>query len=1207
MKQRIISMILCLALLVGLMPSISAAATETKNGTKTTMVGTNSVGTMIADELKNVEQDAGDPNVLQDLTIENGTATVRFTTTEEAELVVAIYEEDSGRQVTSAKATVHKDDTTAALPLDASALPQYFRAEAFLLSAKDYTPLCESLSTPMYTQAFQELLQKSADDFDSDRVLNLDEDKNTNFAVYGDDVKRSESDGTVNTVQSADDEALRYVIDNPDSTVTSLQPGDFWSCEGAEEILIVKVKSVTVQGNQAIITGQDTSMEEVFDYAKIEGDATAEDAVVDASQMADGVTYNGVVDMEQGTRAISGEGSLKRGWSFSLNKEIEGDEASAKLSLSLALSVSTNLTYYIAKSDSYISFTQDYKMSVKGELENKLTLYEIPLTLVPIVIPICGVINIEVEPNLVAEFSATVSIDTSLTWTTGLTYEQGKGFRNASSKPSTSAELSIEGTLFIGASVNVKFCIISSYICSIGVGFQAGAEINAKLTGRERENGKIHACDGCLDGSIHVVLRITASAELFKVIKISSTIVEFKLLLHDFYNSLTYHESGWGDCPHWYDEGTASDVVASGTCGENLTWTLDGNGTLTISGTGPMDNYSYDEAAPWFSQGYGSKVKKVIINESVASIGAEAFRGCSGLTSITIPSSVTSIGCGAFMGCSGLTSITIPSSVTNIGACAFEDCTGLTSITIPSSVTSIGDYTFSGCSGLTSITIPSGVTSIEDNAFRGCSSLTGIWVDSNNVTYASDNNGVLFNKNKTSLICCPAGYSGAYTIPSSVTSIGDGAFKDCLGLTSITIPSSVTSIGGGAFYRCSGLTSITIPSSVTSIGNYTFSDCSGLTSITISSSVTSIGYYTFFGCSGLTSITIPSSVTSIGDYAFKDCSGLTSIYFCGNTPIFGDDVFYNVSAAAYYPAGDSTWTDEVKQNYGGNLTWIPWTPTNGAAAAPEVRGLHTGKVNGSTVSFSDLTPGAQYVLIVSRDKNSNLLASGNLLFIAQAAADADGTLTFTPAPQEAAANAFVGLYGQGETISSGYEPCDGVNCPGKAFADMPAKGNWAHDPIDWAVSNEITNGTSASTFSPEEGCTRAQVVTFLWRAAGQPVPASSTNPFTDVKPGAYYYNAVLWAVEKGITNGTSDKTFSPDETCTRAQIVTFLWRYEEQPALTGTNNPFADVKPSAYFGSAVLWAVETGITNGTSATTFDPEDTCTRAQVVTFLYRNVLK
>ena len=164
-----------------------------------------------------------------------------------------------------------------------------------------------------------------------------------------------------------------------------------------------------------------------------------------------------------------------------------------------------------------------------------------------------------------------------------------------------------------------------------------------------------------------------------------------------------------------------------------------------------------------------------------------------------------------------------------------------------------------------------------------------------------------------------------------------------------------------------------------------------------------------------------------------------------------------------------------------------------------------------------------------------------------------------------------------------------------------------HDPVLWAVANNVTNGTSASTFSPDEGCTRAQVVTFLWRAAGKPDPASSENPFSDVKEGAYYYNAVLWAVEKGITNGTSDKSFSPDETCTRAQIVTFLWRYEEQPAPAGTNNPFADVKPNAYFGSAVLWAVETGITNGTSATTFDPEDTCTRAQVVTFLYRDIVK
>ena len=170
------------------------------------------------------------------------------------------------------------------------------------------------------------------------------------------------------------------------------------------------------------------------------------------------------------------------------------------------------------------------------------------------------------------------------------------------------------------------------------------------------------------------------------------------------------------------------------------------------------------------------------------------------------------------------------------------------------------------------------------------------------------------------------------------------------------------------------------------------------------------------------------------------------------------------------------------------------------------------------------------------------------------------------------------------------------------FQDVPDDAYY-FEAVNWAVANNVTNGTSETTFSPNVGCTRAQVVTFLWRAAGQPEPTEGTNPFTDVKEGTYYYKAVLWAVEKGITNGTSETTFDPDETCTRAQIVTFLWRREGKPAPTGANNPFADVKPSAYFGSAVLWAVEKGITNGTSETTFDPDETCTRAQIVTFLWR----
>ena len=169
------------------------------------------------------------------------------------------------------------------------------------------------------------------------------------------------------------------------------------------------------------------------------------------------------------------------------------------------------------------------------------------------------------------------------------------------------------------------------------------------------------------------------------------------------------------------------------------------------------------------------------------------------------------------------------------------------------------------------------------------------------------------------------------------------------------------------------------------------------------------------------------------------------------------------------------------------------------------------------------------------------------------------------------------------------------------FVDV-ATGSYYEDAVDWAVENGITQGTDDTHFSPDGICTRAQAVTFLWRTAGSPASKTSTMPFTDVPVGSYYYDAVLWAVENGITEGTSNTTFSPNMTCSRAQIVTFLWRSEKSPA-AGTANPFADVKSTAYYADAVLWAVKENITKGTTNTTFSPDADCTRAQIVTFLWR----
>ncbi len=268
----------------------------------------------------------------------------------------------------------------------------------------------------------------------------------------------------------------------------------------------------------------------------------------------------------------------------------------------------------------------------------------------------------------------------------------------------------------------------------------------------------------------------------------------------------------------------AADPLASGTCGDNLTWTLDDNGMLTISGTGPMDEYDLN-TSPWNSQ--DTKITAVVIKDGVTSIGGHAFDYCIFLTSVTIPDSVTSIGKFAFYDCESLTSVVLPDNLTNIG----------------------------------------------NSAFSSCMSLTGV------------------------------------AIPNSVTCIENATFQNCTSLTEATIGNSVTSIGEFAFCKCENLMSITIPNSVTSIGNSAFSSCTSLTDVTIG-----------------------SGVTNIANYAFHNSYNLKNITFKGSAPTFGGDIiFYGVVATAYYPESDETWTEDIRQGYGGTITWEGYIPDPSAS------------------------------------------------------------------------------------------------------------------------------------------------------------------------------------------------------------------------------------------------------------------------------------
>ncbi len=438
--------------------------------------------------------------------------------------------------------------------------------------------------------------------------------------------------------------------------------------------------------------------------------------------------------------------------------------------------------------------------------------------------------------------------------------------------------------------------------------------------------------------------------------------------------------------------GAMAEIKETGTCGDNLTWTLDTEGVLTISGTGDLDDGSFpndyvkkiviNDGVTSIGERifYGRYFSSITIPDSVTSIGEYAFSNCASLTSITIPNGVTRIENNTFEWCASLESVTIPNSVTSIGEYAFYNCDlSLTSVTIPNSVTSlgfdafaccsklqsvtlsnslteIGSWAFTTCTSLESITIPSSVTDIGQNAFSrctslvraeinadlqpeifssifpGCSSLSEIAFPADHPSYTSAD-GVVFNKEQDTLVYYPQGRGKTYVIPDHVTTIGSYAFYDFPGLTGITIPDGVTEIGICAFSGCTGLTSVTIPGSVTVIDLQAFDACSSLASVTLSDGVTGIMNAAFHNCSSLKSITIPDSMLQIEPYAFSGC-GLSEVTLSENIFRLGEESFDH-TVVIHAPEGSyaAKWADENGYTL---VTFAP-KPTTKPTAEPTTK------------------------------------------------------------------------------------------------------------------------------------------------------------------------------------------------------------------------------------------------------------------------------
>ena len=632
----------------------------------------------------------------------------------------------------------------------------------------------------------------------------------------------------------------------------------------------------------------------------------------------------------------------------------------------------------------------------------------------------------------------------------------------------------------------------------------------------------------------------------------------------------------------------AADIVDSGTCGaegngSNLTWTLDSEGVLTISGSGGMHGYG-PSGAPWHG-----RVKSAVIAEGVTSIGSYAFYDCRSLTSVTIPDSVTSIGWYAFYDCRSLTSVTIPDSVTSIGQSAFYDCRSLTSVTIPSGVTSIGAWAFYNCRSLTSVTIPVSVTSIGDWAFSGCNSLASV------------------------------------TIPDSVTSIGWYAFYDCRSLTSVTIPDSVTSIGDWAFGNCTSLTSVTIPDSVTSIGDDAFSYCTSLTSVTIPDSVTSIGGDAFYNCTSLTDVYYAGS-----EAQWK----AISISSTGNNGLLTANIHYNygshthsykdvVTAPTCTEKGYTTHTCACGDSYvdtyvdalghawdNGKVTKEPTETETGVKTFTCTRCGET-----KTETIPKLTHEHNYNAVVtaptctSKGYTTHTCACGDSYVDtytdALGHAWDNGKVTKPATEAETGVKTFT-CTRCGETKTETI-PATGVMDVTKMFTDVSH--SWADDGIRYCVTHQLMSGIGNDLFGPKLTTTRAQIVQILYNLEGEP-KVSGTTPFTDLTQD-WYQDAVLWAYQTGVVAGTSSTTFEPDRPVTREQIAVILMEYVTRVLkLERTWTP-ADLSGFPDAGSVSDWAkdamadaVGLGLISGASnggQTYLEPQGSATREQVATIL------
>ena len=700
--------------------------------------------------------------------------------------------------------------------------------------------------------------------------------------------------------------------------------------------------------------------------------------------------------------------------------------------------------------------------------------------------------------------------------------------------------------------------------------------------------------------------------------------LDTEAIISSFTTAATEGDFGVNSCLHW----------------EISTGVLSGK-TLTISGTGAMPDFDFPNGnlAPWWNYealgmltSFGNfklegELKKVVIKDGVTNVSNYALFFLPAATQVTLPDSVTSIGRYGIAMCSKLTGLSIPKGVTGIGDFGLAG-NGLTAITLPDGLQSLGRGAFDSCASLTNTTLPAAITAVPGKCFADCTKLL-------NVKYAG-----------------------------TVTAIGDLAFESCKALTAAPIPETVTEIGASAFTGCTALTDVTIPAGVSTIPDGCFRGCTALADIDLPGTVTHVGHNAFTDCAALKDVRCygaapavepgnseahsfePATVTIHYNPAMNwtlDADGKWQGYTVSDKGACLHADYGTTERTVPATCGEAGRVDTICSNCGEVVSTRELPPT----------GAHDWDGGTVTTAPTETTPGVRTFTCTGcgdiREETIPATGAHDYQFtknVAPTCTDGGydlytcsgcgaterrnltdaaghkwdgGTVTTAPTETTPGVRTFtctVCSQTRTEAIpATGASTCTGgPSCQSYGLRDVAGPDYWAHKGIDYCVRNRLMSGVGAGTFSPDTACTRAQIVKILYNLSGNQTDYSYYYlPFTDVAPGAWYYNAIAWAYCNDVTSGTSATTFTPNAAITRQQLVTFLYRYTVKyaPEFTGNAAPisaFPDAGSVANWAYAAMsWAVGNGLIQGNAHDNgldyLDPNGSATRAQTATIIMR----